>query len=86
MRREVTEKMAKYYTGSSSHSRKLVKPGRDILFCSADFSGLEDVEKRLMGFQERYEEEAKPFEWKFTKKDLRELLAKLSNTEFKLCA
>lgn len=54
-----------------------------------DFSCLFDVEKRLLEFQQRYEEAAKPFEWKFTKKDLAELLAKLSYDEKeanRLCA
>jgi len=42
-----------------------------------DFSCLEEVESRLLRFQERYEQIAKPFEWKFTKDDLSQLLAKI---------
>lgn len=42
-----------------------------------DFFSLNDVQTRLFQFQERYEQIAKPFEWKFTKDDLSELLAKI---------
>lgn len=44
-----------------------------------DFSSLEELESRLLRFQERYEEIAKPFEWKFTREDLSRLLAKLAS-------
>jgi len=43
-----------------------------------DFSSLSEVEERLLRFQERYQEVAQPFEWKFTRSDLVRLLAKLS--------
>ncbi len=42
-----------------------------------DFSSLDEVEPRLLQFQERYEQIAKPFEWKFTRDDLSKLLAKI---------
>lgn len=42
------------------------------------FSSLNEVEDRLSHFQERYEEIAEPFEWKFTKGNLIDLLAKIS--------
>ncbi|MGH7897416.1 MAG: IS630 family transposase [Candidatus Binatia bacterium] len=42
-----------------------------------DFSSLEQVEDRLLRFQDYYESIATPFEWKFTRDDLAELLAKL---------
>ena len=42
-----------------------------------DFSSLSEVEERLLGFQERYQEVARPFEWKFTREDLTRLLNKL---------
>lgn len=42
-----------------------------------DFSCLQEVEARLLSFQQRYEEIAKPFEWQFTRDDLSRLLAKL---------
>ena len=43
-----------------------------------DFQSLEAVEERLLQFQDRYEEIAKPFEWKFTRYDLSKLLMRLS--------
>ena len=43
-----------------------------------DFSDLNDVEARLLGFQLRYEASAQPFEWKFTRRDLDALLDRLA--------
>jgi hypothetical protein len=42
-----------------------------------DFSDLAAVERRLLAFQDRYEQIAKPFEWRFTRADLHRLLARL---------
>ena len=42
-----------------------------------DFPSLQAVAKRLLEFQSYYEQIAKPFEWKFTRDDLAELVAKL---------
>ena len=42
-----------------------------------DFQSRAELEDRLLGFQEHYEQVAKPFEWKFTRRDLRRLLSKL---------
>ena len=42
-----------------------------------DFQDLHEVETRLLSFQTLYEKTAKPFEWKFTRENLRGLLAKL---------
>ena len=42
-----------------------------------DFTSVTEVEERLLGFQERYQEIARPFEWKFTRADLIRLLQKL---------
>jgi hypothetical protein len=42
-----------------------------------DFSSLAEVEDRLLGFQHYYESIASPFEWKFTRHDLADLLNKL---------
>jgi len=39
-----------------------------------DFANLQTVERRLMNFQVRYQEVARPFSWKFTRKDLKERL------------
>jgi len=43
-----------------------------------DFSSLAAVEQRLLDFQLRYEQIAQPFEWKFTRAELKNLVAKLS--------
>ena len=43
-----------------------------------DFADLQEVKARLLAFQARYEQYAKPFEWKFTRDDLKALLAKLA--------
>lgn len=43
-----------------------------------DFESLAELEDRLLKFQNRYEEIAKPFEWKFTRKDLTDLMKKFS--------
>ena len=42
-----------------------------------DFPSLEALQERILGFQQHYESIAAPFQWKFTKDDLHELLAKL---------
>lgn len=44
-----------------------------------DFADLQEVKARLLDFQARYEQYAKPFEWKFTRDDLKALLAKLAS-------
>ena len=41
-----------------------------------DFPSLEAVAKRLLEFQSYYEQIAKPVEWRFTRVELRELMAK----------
>lgn len=42
-----------------------------------DFSSPSDVEDRLLRFQEYYETVARPFEWKFTRADLDNLMKKM---------
>jgi transposase len=49
--------------------RKVLKPN--------DFTSLAEVEHRLLAFQERYEQMARPFEWRFTRSDLARVLARL---------
>lgn len=44
-----------------------------------DSKSLADLKDRLLKFQEHYERVATPFEWKFTRKDLANLMHKLSN-------
>ncbi|MGQ3683440.1 MAG: transposase [Candidatus Loosdrechtia sp.] len=49
------------------------------VFTPNDFASLAEVEDRLLKFQNHYEEIAKPFEWKFTRKNLINLMDKLSD-------
>ncbi len=41
------------------------------------FPSLAAVEERLLAFQTHYETIARPFEWKFTRRDLAKLLNKI---------
>lgn len=43
-----------------------------------DFSSLQELEDRLLAFQERFNQVADPFKWRFTRHDLKELLARLA--------
>jgi hypothetical protein len=43
-----------------------------------DFHSLAEVEERLLAFQTRYEQTAKPFHWTFSRQDLKQLLAKVT--------
>ncbi len=49
--------------------RKVVTPN--------DFHDLADVEDRLMAFQDRYNFTARPFNWRYTRHDLDDLLKRL---------
>jgi hypothetical protein len=42
-----------------------------------DFGSLDELQERLLRFQHKYEQIAKPFEWKFTRNDLNILLNKI---------
>jgi DDE superfamily endonuclease len=46
-----------------------------------DFESLADLEKKILDFQELYETIAKPFEWKYTREDLKKFLAKFDDTQ-----
>ena len=50
--------------------RKVVAPN--------DVHTLNEVESRLLDFQQHYEQIATPFEWKFTKNDLNALLERIA--------
>jgi hypothetical protein len=45
-----------------------------------DFESLTAVEHRLLSFQDHYQQIAKPFDWRFTRRDLANLLPKLSTS------
>lgn len=53
--------------------RKVVSPN--------DFTDLAEVEQRLGEFEKRYNATAKPFQWKFTRRDLHDLLARITEHE-----
>ena len=46
-----------------------------------DFSCLAEAEERILGFQNHYQQIAKPFEWTFTRRDLQVLLEKTHKRE-----
>jgi hypothetical protein len=50
-----------------------------------DFSSLNEVQDRLFRFQEYYETIAKPFEWKFTRADLDDMMNKMKPDAISLC-
>jgi hypothetical protein len=45
-----------------------------------DFASLTDLADTIMAFQNRYENIAKPFEWKFTRTDLSKMMRRLSQS------
>lgn len=53
-------------------SRKALKPN--------NFASLSQLKARIHRFQHHYERAAKPFKWKFTRRDLDQLLGKLDST------
>jgi hypothetical protein len=66
----------------------LVEPGRNYfsvvqrkVVTTNDFASLRELEDRLLAFQARSEQTAKPFQWTFTRADLIALLAKLKAKE-----
>ena len=46
-----------------------------------DFTGLAQLEQRLLAFQDRYNATAAPFKWKFTAADLAEVIARIDRHE-----
>jgi len=42
-----------------------------------NFTDLDELERTLLAFSRHYEQIAKPFEWKFTRAKLHDLLARL---------
>lgn len=43
------------------------------------FSSVDDLAQTIINFQKRYEQQAKPFKWKFTKNKLTKMMAKFSD-------
>ena len=56
--------------------RKVVTPN--------DFADLDTLEHHLLAFGRRYEQIAAPFQWKFTRTDLNELLAKTDTPQARI--
>lgn len=52
--------------------RKVLQPN--------DFADLDELEHALLAFGRRYEQIAKPFEWKFTRRSLDRVLDRLGHT------
>jgi hypothetical protein len=46
-----------------------------------DFVDVKEVAHRLLAFQHRYEQTAAPFDWRFTRDDLNDLLRRLDEKE-----
>ena len=46
-----------------------------------NFADLDTLERTLLAFGRRYEQIARPFEWKFTRKDLHKVLERLNQPE-----
>ena len=46
-----------------------------------DFDSLEQLSATLLGFTDRYNKTARPFSWKFTASDLRDLMDRISRHE-----
>ena len=46
-----------------------------------DFVDLVEVTQRLLGFQRRYQQTAQPFDWRYTRSDLDQLLRRLDDKE-----
>lgn len=55
--------------------RKVIKP--------ADFADLAALADRLCRFEDRYNQTARPFDWRFTRNDLAEMLQRLDTHRFK---
>jgi hypothetical protein len=78
-----------------SHSRQLAQSGRELLFdrqrkllTPNDFPNLDALAERLLEFQHYWESTAQPFDWKFTREDLKCLLSKLDKhgASYRHCA
>ena len=52
----------------------------------ADFASLDELKERILRFQEHYQKVARPFEWRFTCRDLAKLLHKLKSNPLETAA
>lgn len=44
-----------------------------------DFGSIQELEDRILGFQDHYEQIARPFKWKFTRNDLQRLMKRIED-------
>ena len=51
----------------------------------ADFPDRDAVAARILGFQDHYQAIARPFEWKFTRRDLQRLLQRSATPDEQPC-
>ncbi|MEV6097075.1 transposase [Nocardia sp. NPDC051981] len=51
------------------------------VFSPNDFTSLDQAEDRLIAFERRYNQTARPFKWEFTPADLEDLLARIERHE-----
>lgn len=77
-----------HFQAASAPARPCTHPGSARLKSSSppssaksslpnDFTDLDQVQDRLTAFERRYNQTARPFNWKFTASDLRELPARI---------
>ena len=50
----------------------------------ADFASLDELKERLLRFQQHYQRVARPFEWRFTRRDLSKLPRKLESRSIRI--
>ena len=82
-------RLPEYGFGTYACSCQLAEPSGDLLLdlqrkvlTPNDFDGLEQLERTIADFQGLYEKAAKPFEWKFSREDLKNVLAKFNRLFF----
>jgi hypothetical protein len=69
--------MALSMQAGSTRSRSISQFFNEKALTPNDFPSLAALKERILGFQQYYEQIAKPFEWKFTRKDLNRLMCKI---------
>jgi transposase len=52
----------------------------------ADFADLDDLATRILAFQNRYNDAAAPFDWKYTRRDLNDFLTRLRREDRTTCS
>ena len=52
----------------------------------ADFADLDDLATRILAFQNRYNDAAAPFDWKYTRRDLNDFLTRLRRQDRTTCS